>query len=358
MSLSKEVGDYSVIGTLPLALGGTTMKFDGADHLRTNPNVQQLNLMFRKEFSTNVSTFLNFEIINNFSTEKNWGEFNLEEIWLNYEYVSNHSIKGGLLIPKFNNLNEIKNRMPLLPYINRPPIYEPSFRQVLEPSNFLPERAFIQFQGKFYLNEFELNYAAYGGSSDSKYIVNNDADLIGLNSGTDTTDFKLFGGRLGVNYNDLRLGVSTSFDKTNHQVDLQEDVKRVRLGFDVGFSVYGFTLDGEYIKVTLDPKNTTKDLNKVFYYGTLIYDITEKIFVFGTYSYMENKETDFLASGLTGTYYGGGYRALDNLVLKFQYSNATINGDMPIIINPALPPIIGKVDLDFKYYSIAFSVLF
>ncbi|MFO7446489.1 MAG: hypothetical protein R6W90_08985, partial [Ignavibacteriaceae bacterium] len=286
--LSKEEGLYSLKGTLPASLGGATMQLSGDEQNQLSPAVQQLNLMFRKEFSSKVSTFLNFEMINNFSTEKGWGAFNLEEVWLNYEYTSNHSIKGGLLIPKFNSLNEIKNKMPLLPYIFRPLAYEPTLRAIVNPSDFLPERAFVQLQGRFFAEDLELNYAAFAGASESDYILSNTEEGA-TGSGTDTTNFKLFGGRIGINYDNLRAGVSTSFDKDNHQATLQEDVKRTRLGFDIGYSIFGFTIDAEYIKVMLDPKNTDKDLNKLFYYGTLAYDFTDQIFAYGTYSYLENK---------------------------------------------------------------------
>lgn len=354
--VTKTQSSISIKGDIP-AFGIVNKTFTGLDNNFTSPYVQQLNLMLRKELTSNITSFIDFEFTNNFSTEKNWGELNLEETWLNFEYAPDQNIKGGLLIPKFGSLNEIKNRMPLLPYILRPILYESTFRNVVDPSDFLPERAFVQLQGKFFSNELELNYAAYIGSSESGYIESSDSAMVAVR-GSDTTNFKLFGGRLGLKYNTLRFGISSTIDKDNQQALYKEDIQRVRLGFDFAYSFANFYFDGELIKVMLDPKNTNRDLNKLFYYATLEYDFTDKIFAYGTYSYIQDNASDFLKIGLTNILTGAGYRASNSVVLKAQYSTNKLDGTMPLTINPALPPITANAKIDSQFYSLAVSVLF
>jgi len=90
-------------------------------------SLQQLNLFFQKDIGSDWTAFVNFEFLNNFSSGRQWGSTKLEEAWVKYRANMRFNLKLGLLIPIFNNLNEIKNRTPLLPYIIRPLAYETSF---------------------------------------------------------------------------------------------------------------------------------------------------------------------------------------------------------------------------------------
>jgi len=94
-------------------------------------SLQQLNLFFQKDLGTNWTTFVNFEFLNNFSSGRQWGSANLEEAWVKYRADMRFNLKLGLLVPIFNNLHEIKNRTPLLPYIIRPLAYETSFSEFI-----------------------------------------------------------------------------------------------------------------------------------------------------------------------------------------------------------------------------------
>ena len=94
-------------------------------------SLQQLNLFFQKDLGTNWTAFVNFEFLNNFSSSRQWGSANLEETWVKYRASMRFNLKLGLLVPIFNNLHEIKNRTPLLPYIIRPLAYETSFSEFI-----------------------------------------------------------------------------------------------------------------------------------------------------------------------------------------------------------------------------------
>lgn len=63
--------------------------------------MQQMNLFAAKNFSPALSSFVNLEITNSYSAEKNIGGFKVEEAWLKYSPSNNFNFKGGLLIPCF-----------------------------------------------------------------------------------------------------------------------------------------------------------------------------------------------------------------------------------------------------------------
>src|SRR5262245_17023286 len=127
--------------------------------------LQQLNLFLQKDLTADWTAFVNFEFVNSYSSLYNWGAFSLEEAWINYNGSNQFRLKLGLLTPAFNNLNEIKNRTPLLPYIIRPVVYESSFRQTVPTEDFLPARAFAQVYGFIPWAETKFDYAVYLGNS-------------------------------------------------------------------------------------------------------------------------------------------------------------------------------------------------
>ena len=73
-------------------------------------SVQQLNLIFQKSFSREWQAFINFEVLNNFSSSRRWGSFDLDEAWVRYRSDQRLTLKVGLHVPVFNHLNEISSR--------------------------------------------------------------------------------------------------------------------------------------------------------------------------------------------------------------------------------------------------------
>ena len=304
----------------------------------TSFSVQQLNLFLAHQFTPSFSAFVNTEIRNTLSTADGFGELLLEEAWVRYNHNSAFNIKAGRLIPTFNNLNEVKNRMPLLPYIFRPAVYESSYARVLGNDQFVPDQAYLQVYGAVPMNEVRFDYAAYVGNSDATNLaqISEGATL----AGSDTTVSKLVGGRVGIRWRSLKAGVSSTFDKHQHsQFAVAETVlpmpgvgtiNRTRVGADVSFSRGPIFGEAEVIQVLYHPdgaQQTALDqvelvsggvfdnsLDASFYYALLGANITEKWFAYGRYDYYGSASValDFITAG-------GGFRPIDPIALKLQY---------------------------------------
>ena len=339
-------------------------------------NLSQLNLLLSHDLSSNFSAFVNFELVNSYSTEHNWGQFSLQEAWLRYVHSNELQAKAGLLIPTFNNLNEIKNRTPLLPYIIRPIVYEAILSGIVSPESFLPERAFVQVNGTFPLSGALLDYAAYIGNGESKYHATSSGQSISTSglfvSGSDSTTFKMVGGRIGVRVADLKVGISATYDRNNQNTPLLilpaafpalpvlGDVIRYRLGADLSYHIDRWTLEGEVISVkhslsdiqqnTLNSIVATlnsytplthmkspvgNSMDKLFYYGNVMYDFTDQWYGYAGYSYIDDKLQTYGTDGLTSLTIGGGFRPNDHVVIKGQWVNFKLKNEDFIKVNLA-----------------------
>ncbi len=290
--------------------------------------LQQANGFLNKPLSDKANAFLNVELTNSFSSSENWGSFSLEEAWVKYQFSDAVRVRGGLLIPTFNNLNTIKNRTPLLPYLFRPAIYETLMSAFVDGGDFIPERAFAQVDGKLPAGPALMEYAVYVGNSDRSFTATNYDFGV---SGIDSTGYLMIGGRLGVSHPVVRAGVSATYDRDNLTV-LQGTrlaslgvARRTRLGADLSVSLVGFTLNGEYIQVLNDEDLPYLDADKRFYYGTLLYDLTERFFGYATYSYMDDQMAPQTREGIVLYGAGAGFRAFPGIVLKAQYQSARSN---------------------------------
>ena len=264
-----------------------TMHLGGSNDYNTF-NTQQLNLFFQKDLAKKWTSFVNFEILNNFSSNKQWGSLNLEEAWIKYYAGPQFTMRLGLQIPIFNNLNEIKNRTPLLPYIIRPLAYESSFGEFLALEELTPERAFVQTNGFIPVSKSKIDYAFYIGNSPN---VNDNPNY--TQTGIDTTNTLLYGGRIGFRISDFKLGISATYDKTNAFKNLEpligvaqgflEKVQRTRVGGDLSYDFKSLRFEGEFIKVNYDDDVDELKFDKWFYYYTLGYFIDEEVFLYYSY---------------------------------------------------------------------------
>ena len=264
-----------------------TMHLGGSNDYNTF-NTQQLNLFFQKDLAKKWTSFVNFEILNNFSSNKQWGSLNLEEAWIKYYAGPQFTMRLGLQIPIFNNLNEIKNRTPLLPYIIRPLAYESSFGEFLALEELTPERAFVQTNGFIPVSKSKIDYAFYIGNSPN---VNDNPKY--TQTGIDTTNTLLYGGRIGFRISDFKLGISATYDKTNAFKNLEpligvaegflEKVQRMRVGGDLSYDFKSLRFEGEFIKVNYDDDVDELKFDKWFYYYTLGYFIDEEVFLYYSY---------------------------------------------------------------------------
>lgn len=355
VKLSRGSGHSKIVVDYPTQNGiiKLTPLDTKADYL--SPSMQQLNVFMRKELTDNVTAWLNIEYVNSFSSDKKWGGMEVNEAWVNYEVSNAFNIKAGILIPRFNYLNELKNKTPLLPYINRPLIYETALSTTINPTAFLPTRAFLQVNGYLLTDNLTFDYSAFVGPSEDPYI-NSGTVTAGRETGTDTTLFKSFGGRVGIKYGDLRFGISATYDKQNEQDTYDEDIPRTRIGSDLGFSMFNLFLDVEYIKVILNSDNTSEDLDKEFYYGTLGYNFSEFYFLSCTYSVTKDQQISYLKEGLNSGSLVFGYRPFDAMVIKAEYAHVWSKGDFKYNAGPAL--LNANMDLNFNTYSIAASIQF
>jgi len=312
--------------------------------------LQQMNMLFEKDLSQSFSSFVNLQFTGNFASNKSWGTFDVEEAWVKYHGSEYLNIKGGLLVPTFNNFNEIKTKTPLLPYIMRPLVYESPLADLISATNFIPERAFLQVYGAVPFGSLKCDYAVYVGNDDPDFISG--VSRVTSLSGQDTSSFKMIGGRVGIRAGNLKLGVSGTHDRTNPGspfalplffqgtpvsavASMLGPVVRTRVGVDASYQVAGFSLEAEYIGVMHSPTDHQKailsalprmtggalydNLDKEFYYGTIVYDFNEQYYAYVSYSRIQDNFNVVFHSGMNNYTFGGGFRPLNSVVVKAQY---------------------------------------
>lgn len=260
--------------------------------------LQQLNLFLQKDLGDDWTSFVNFEILNSYSSFRDWGSFNLEEAWVGNRLSEQFKFKIGLQIPEFNNLNTIKNRTPLLPYIIRPVAYESSFGEFITLDMITPARAYAQIYGSIPAHGLKIDHAFYIGNSPNVRTGQQvrSGDRSGSpQSGVDTTNSSMVGTRLGIRYKGVKAGFSTTHEKSNVfagvEKYLNEPASRydfvplVRLGGDLSVSWKDFSLESEYInsRFTREISSGLK-VEAEFFYVTLGYNINEHLFLYGSVS--------------------------------------------------------------------------
>lgn len=312
---------------------------------------QQLNIMFQKDLAPKWRSFVNLEMTNNFSTSRQWGDFELSEAWIRYRDCERFSLKLGLQLPKFNYLNEIKNRTPLLPYILRPMVYETSFKEVLTLDEFVPHQAYVQAYGFLPYQEAKFEWAAYIGNS-----PNINADSSRGVTGFDSSSTILLGGRAGLLYKELRLGFSITYDQYNYLAELRQilggdearfkELGRTRLGTDLGYRWWVLSLEAEGIYVRYDDDLPQESIDLKFAYYTLGVHPTERSMVYtGGWFMWENgidvfmdeqalpQDTVYVVGDseqrILGLTFGASYWLNDRIALKAQYLKAWQRMSLP-----------------------------
>lgn len=330
-------------------------------------SLQQLNVMFNKPFAEKFNVFLNFEYTLSYSSGRDWGSFSVEEAWATYDHADWLTIKAGLLLPTFNNLNDIKNRTALLPYLFRPIVYESNLAGFLAIEDFLPERAFLQVNGFMPLsNNLRLDYAAFVGNSETSYISSNHNNVAGI-SGEDSSPFKMVGGRVGIRNSTetFKTGISATFDRDNRRDSSNNalalpfntpipplgDVPRLRLGGDLSFSIGNLAFEAEYIGIRHTLPNSTNPelLDKDFFYANLLYNFTEQLYAYGNYALLRSGSSDASGSGfdLTQFGFGAGWRINQAFIPKLQYTRTQV-----------LPGGRGITAVDVNYFYVGLSIIF
>jgi len=286
-------------------------------------SLQQLNLFLQKDLAPNWTAFVNFEFVNSYSSFRNWGAQNLEEAWVSYRRSEQFKLKIGLQVPAFNNLNEIKNKTPLLPYIIRPLAYESSFNEIIALDDFAPAQAFAQASGFIPARELKFDYAVFAGNS-----PNVNSDPREGQTGVDTTKFFLAGGRFGIRTGNLKLGFSTTFDhldfsraalRLGYVPSGFHDVPRRRWGGDFSLNAGKWLWESEYIRVAYDDDHPDLDLDKAFYYGTFGYEFTERFVAYAGYWRIRENALPVQDYDLIALTAGAAYNINETIVAKTQY---------------------------------------
>jgi len=294
-------------------------------------SLQQINLLLKKNFGERFSSFVDLESVNTYSTERGWGGMKFSEAWFSYNPKRSLNVKLGLQVPVFNNLNDIKNRTPLLPYLFRPVVYETSFNTFLRLDIFVPDQAYVNVDGTLVSNRLKFDYAFYAGNESE--FVPPDSVVTSLAS-TDTTKSKLFGGRIGVRRGSLKAGLSGTMDHTNMQQLGMGAVRRYRIGADLSFAINSFFVESEFISVLHNLSEEEQatlsfisdqslflndNLNKLYYYFLLGYRVNDQITLYSSFDHLEDRAQVLVEEGVDIFSVGAAYWPIYGAVLKIQY---------------------------------------
>lgn len=320
-------------------------------HEANSFSLQQLNLFLQKNVTQNWTAFVNFELVNSYSSFRNWGAFSVEEAWVNYHASRQFKLKLGLQVPTFNNLNEIKNRTPLLPYVIRPLAYEASYNEVIRIYEYVPTRAFLQAYGFIPWHKNKVDYSVFVGDSPN---INRDPQH--GQTGVDTSKSFLVGGRLGFRTDNLKLGISAAFDALDlspvveplgYALEDFSSVPRIRLGGDFSFTLGKWSWESEFIRVTYDDDLPEFQYDKDFDYVTLGYLLTERLFAYGGYWVIRQKELPTWDSEIIAPTVGLAYRFNDAIFVKAQAGRPQFKYTVP-----------ARQEEEVYYYFLAVSAVF
>lgn len=332
-------------------------------------SLHQLNLFFRKTIDDKTTFFLNIEATGSFSTENQSGNFKISEGWISHYLSEHYTIKAGLLLPTFNNLNEISNRLPLFPYIVRPIIYESLLGNLLVSEDYLPRQGYLQLKGNYMLNtDLILDLALQVGNAESSYhstVVSNDLESAGASSiyrGENLSEYLAVSGRIGIsNYLEtFKAGISGSFDYDNKTEPQNEsiariplgvnlpafgDIPRYRLGLDLSFKREKLEFESEFIGVFHDHSSIHRtlqyrsaDLDKIFYYGLINYNWTNRFYSYTGWSHIHDNTYEFILKdspdhkGINLPTAGIGWKTSVSSSIKAQWTQVRIDNNPHLIV--------------------------
>lgn len=342
----------------------TLIPFEFEQSFESNSfSLHQVNLFFQKSINERSLFFLSLEASGSYSTKTPSGNFEIPEGWINYRFSELLELKAGLLLPKFNNLTEIKNRLPLFPYLIRPLMYEGLLSSLVYVEDYKPQSAYFQISGSKKIRpSHSLEYALYVGNAENSFLSKQIDDSFTVNEnsaalyrGENLNTALLFGGRIGViqNLQNFKAGVSFTYDKDNKTKEENSmfrlpglttpvlgEIDRYRLGFDLSFNVADFSFEGEYMGAFHDhsairktPAYSKANLNKFFLYSGLTYHISEQFYAFGYYSLSKDYSYEFIhantpsAGGINIYSVGGGWKPFENTSIKLQYLKSDIGAN-------------------------------
>lgn len=334
--------------------------FDYSRHYVSNSfSLHQVNLFFQKAVSERSTFFLNLEASGSYSSRIPSGYLEIPEGWISYRLNDELELKAGLLLPKFNNLLEIKNRLPLFPYLIRPIFYENLISETYDPEDYRPDRAYVLINYITPISrELVFDAAFYMGNSEDSFLATTDKSVLEeadteerarIYLGENMNSALLFGGRIGIEnvFGTFKFGISGTIDEDNKKISetsvyslpssvtpIMGEVPRYRLGLDLSFNLEKFAFESEFMgayhnhsKIHEIPQFKNVNLNKFFQYSNLTYNFTTETYIYGGYSYSRDLTYEFLipntpspdGAGLHVINFGAGWRPIENTILKAQY---------------------------------------
>ncbi|MFZ4619280.1 MAG: hypothetical protein ACOYNS_01875 [Bacteroidota bacterium] len=327
--------------------------------------IGQLNLFLQRPIGENFTAFVNFEYINNFSSGRGYGDYNIQEAYVRWDYKDYLRFKFGMAIPQFNAMFQIYNRTPLLPFLNRPKLYEATGGNLVDIFDILPQKSLLHIDGFVPTNLVNLEYAVYLSGPTNGFVSSPKNDLLPgyVPFGQTSVKYLGIGGRIGIVSGPVKAGISVTTDVENKRHYLQDmakkylpymddsvaqlylndqtnlgDLNRMRYGADITISLNNLTIAAEFLqtKTALSSVNQAtlnqwhandsyyigNGFDKLFYYVSATYYFTDELYAFGLYDYLDDKADPFYfgVNGYYGMSGGAGYHVNDNMVVKVQCS--------------------------------------
>lgn len=243
----------------------------------------------------------------------------------------------------------------------RPLVYETSFRDFIAVEEYLPQRAFVQAYGFVPAGDVKVDYALFLGNGPN---INDNPEE--GQTGVDTTDSFLVGGRLGIRVGEWKAGLSATRDHFNtapfelepgNAIDLQQLTRR-RLGADLSFAWNEYSFEAEIIDVSYDDDRPDISEDKRFYYAALGYRASERLMLYGSYWVTREHGVELIEPDRAASVkqrvivptIGISYQMRESLMLKAQYA--------PVDIEARIPSQDLEQEIEFDHLSAAVSVVF
>lgn len=332
-------------------------------------SLHQLNLFFQKPISERTTFFLNIEASGSYSSRLPSGYLEIPEGWISYNFSDYLDLKIGLLLPKFNNLTEIQNRLPLFPYLIRPIVYESLIGNILRVEDLRPEKAYLQLTYNYPISDkLNVESALYVGNAESSFLKTppesspeeqHHIEHSRIYKGENLNTSLLLGGRIGLEnlLKSFKFGISATIDEDNKTTEEASiyglssltipplgEITRYRFGMDLGFEFWNkFSMESELMSVFHDhtairknPDFRSVNLNKYFIYSIIKYDINDLTYLYGGYSFTRDFSHDFIrphspeATGFNMLTFGAGWTPISNTVVKIQVLTGHL-GDTPVM---------------------------
>ena len=150
-------------------------------------------------------------------------------------------------------------------------------------------------------------------------------------------------------------------DTLGRQPSELKGLPKIRLGGDLSYNFADFSFESEVIIIDIDEGIPELELDLAFYYATLGYHVTDQLYVYGSYWYMDlhraflspgNEETE--DANIFTPNVGVSYNVNDRIRLKGHYARVKSNEDLHQITQSVLR----KKEDNFSVYAVAASVIF